>query len=232
MFRLFNLLAILLVAEMAHAATAPLPVSERPRGSKFEWARLRTSGVYWNRHADGDPKLISYIRRSTSLNVEAAMYPVRATSVEDLSVYPFIYCDNIGYLTPEESKNLGEYLRRGGFLFIDACRNSTINPSVPKFLSDQLRVLKSEFPDLRTEEAPPSHEIFSIYFKMTQFPPYHTRPPPRPGFPLLLVYAGDRLISVIGRNGFQCAWASSSDEDLGRRCAQMVANIYVYAITR
>lgn len=214
--------------ERARPAPPP-PGAERFRGGQFQWTRLQTTGVYWNRHSNGDPALLSYLRRATLLKIDPVWHSVRATTVEGLTIYPFIYCDNIRYLAPNEARNLAEYLRRGGFLFIDACRNAAINRNKPRFFEDQLKALSEQFPDLRTEELPPTHEVYSVYFKMKTTPPHHTEDPQRP---MHAVYSGDRLIALIGLTGFQCGWSDVSKAVYAAECAQMMTNIYVYAMTR
>ncbi|MEO6569083.1 MAG: DUF4159 domain-containing protein [Opitutaceae bacterium] len=208
----------------------PPPGIERFRGSQFQFARLQTSGAYWNRHAGGDPALLDYLRRATVLKIDPVFHSVRADSVEALIVYPFIYCDNISYLSRAEAANVAEYLRRGGFLCIDACEFRTINPSIPLFLEAQLAVLKGQFPNLRTEELLPEHEIFSVYFKLKNAPPY--RKARDVLHPTYAVYDGDRLIGLIGLNGMQCGWSDDSAASYSTECGQMMANIYVYAMTR
>src|SRR4051794_33821037 len=76
----------------------PPPSVDRFRGGQFQWARLQTSGVYWNRHANADPALLEFLRRNTTLKIDPVWHSVRASSVEAIAVYPFIYCDNITYL--------------------------------------------------------------------------------------------------------------------------------------
>lgn len=192
--------------------------------------RLQTTGTYWNRHAGADLALTDFLKRSTVLKIEPVSHTVRALSVDDLIVYPFIYCDNVAHLSPFEAANLAEYIRRGGFLCIDACQHVEINPSIPNFLHDQIAVLSAQFPGLRTEEFPPSHEIFSVYFKLPHGPP--RRQTTGELHPNYAVYDGERLIGVISLNDLQCGWSNSSGGVYATECAEMMANIYVYAMTR
>lgn len=212
------------------AADPPPPDIERFRGSQFQWARLRTSGPYWNRHSGADPALLRYLAKATVLKIDPVAHSLRADSVDALIVYPFIYCDNISHLAHVEAANLAEYLRRGGFLCIDACAHRAINPSIPAFLEAQIRVLATHFPNLRIEELLPEHEIFSVYFQLKDPPPYRKANGER--HPTYAVFDGDHLIGVIGLNGMQCGWSDDTAGPYGTECAQMMANIYVYAMTR
>jgi hypothetical protein len=132
-------------------------------------------------------------------------------------------------LSPAETRSLAEYLRRGGFLFIDACGNRAINPDMAVFFGNQAKILAAEFPDLRSEEISSTHEVYSIYFKMTVFPPHSNEDGPRP---MRAVFAGDRVIAIVAFNGFQCAWDGHTNEAHATASAQMVTNIYVFAMTR
>ncbi|MEO6569084.1 MAG: DUF4159 domain-containing protein [Opitutaceae bacterium] len=208
----------------------PRPDIDQFRGNQFQWARLRTSNPYWNRHSGADLALVDYLRRATVLKIDPVWHSVRADSIDDLNVYPFIYCDNIAHLSPFEAANFGEYLRRGGFFCIDACQHVQINRSIPIFLREQIAVLAAQLPKLRTEELSPSHEIFSVFFKLKYGPP--PRKTTGEVHPLQAVYDGERLIGVISLNGLQCGWSDSKGGAYPNECAQMMANIYVYAMTR
>ena len=208
----------------------PPPAIEQFLGNQFQWARLRTSNPYWNRHSGADLALVDYLRRATALKIDPVWHSVRASSIDDLTGYPFIYCDNIAHLAPFEAANFGEYLRRGGLFCIDACQYVAINRSIPVFLREQIAVLAAHFPKLRTEELSSTHEIFSVFFKLTHGPP--PRKTTGEVHPLHAVYDGERLIGVISLNGLQCGWSDSKGGSYPNDCAKMMANIYVYAMTR
>lgn len=229
MLRPIWLLVILLCTAALHGATPAAAPGDRPRGGKFEWARLQTANPYWNRHANGDPALIAYLARVSPLHIDSVWHTVRATTIEALRVYPFIYCENITYMSRAEAANLAEYLRRGGFLFVDMCHNRNINSDAYAFLRDQIKFLKPLFPNLRTEEMPRTHPVYSIHFKMKETPPYWWTQDPQ--YPMYTVFDGERLIGIINLNGFQCGWSDNTAPQ-GPQAAQMMVNIYVYAITR
>jgi hypothetical protein len=240
MIRLILLLAAVVSPALLRAASAPAPETrrsappppsvERFRGGQFQWARLQTNGLYWNRHANAEPALLEYLRRTTVLRIDTVWHSVRATSVETLNVYPFIYTDNITYLTPSETGAMAEYLRRGGFLFIDACHNNTINRSIPAFRQANLKFLQGMFPNLRSEQLPPTHEVYSIYFKMRVTPPYWRSQDPQ--YPMYALFDGDHLIGIMNLTGLQCGWTGDNGADYAAECAQMMTNIYIYAMTR
>jgi hypothetical protein len=217
---------------------AATPGNERFRSSRVEWTRLQTSDKYWNRHSAGDIELLALMRQHTSLTVPREWHSVRATSLSDLCRYPFIYAADISVLTTEESGNLAEYLKRGGFIFIDACIFEKINPDPRVFLERQGKILGKHLPALRMVELPPSHEIFSLYFQMEKGVPM-TRSmgswSMTENFPLRALMLEDRVVGMISLSGLQCGWAGVGiklDSHQAENAMKMATNIYIYAMTR
>jgi hypothetical protein len=230
-------LRLLLLLSLAGGLLAATPAGERFRGGKVEWARLQTASPYWNRHSEFEAGMLSRMRASTSLNIDRDWRSVTASRVEQLCGYPFLYAESIVNLSSAETGNLAEYLRRGGFLLIDACINVQVTPSPDVFLRGQVKRLTEKIPDLRVVPLTPEHEVFSIYFKLTECPP-QTRTPGRnnwsngPTLPLRALYSGERMIGMISLNGYQCGWAGFGGPHTAEDCIHMVTNIYVYAMTR
>lgn len=229
---LFALALVLSVPGLSVRAADRDSPGERFRGGKVEWARLQHGGVYWNRHSESDDSLISFIRSNTTLNIDSTWHAAPARDLAALTQFPFIFTDTLQFLTGPEQDNLAEYLRRGGFVFIDACCNANINPSPEYFLEDHLRILGRMFPDLSVEELKPEHEVYSIYFKMKAYPPQTWSPSWSGGRvnPLRLLRSGDRVIGIMSISALQCGWAVVE----GRSpipAMTMLTNIYVYAIT-
>jgi hypothetical protein len=224
----FSLVLTLLLGCVAHATS---PTADRFRGGRVEWARLATRDDQWARHEGGDEKLLAMMREHSSLDIQPAWVPANAGKLENLCVFPFLFSNTIAPLSDNENRNLAEYLRRGGFLLIDACRNREVTPSTDRFLQAQLAQFKKQFPDLRVVSLEPAHEIFSVYFKMTEFPPWRKTDKFEP---LRAIYAGDRMIALISLVGFHCGWdgAGRTGQTNAADCVQMVTNIYVYAMTR
>jgi hypothetical protein len=127
------------------------------RGGKVEWARLHNPGVYWNRHAEADPELLDFIRRNTTLNIDPVWRAASPKILPDLCNYPFLFTDRVENLPAADARNLAEYLRRGGFLFIDCCCNTGINPSPDAYLANQLKFLQAMLPEAHIEAMPDNH---------------------------------------------------------------------------
>jgi hypothetical protein len=214
----------------------PGSTAQTSPAGKVEWARLKTPNVYWARHSNCDPNLLRFIQNSTTLNIDPKW---RAADVETLSqmcAYPFLFSDGIHSVTdPTALNNIREYLKRGGFLFIDSCINTDINPDPDQFLKDQIEKLKSLLPDIRVEQLPADHEIYHNCFQMAALPHTYMRNIYNPAWArhgLYAVYSGQRLCSLISLSGLQCGWAGMDpDPNHVTECMKMMVNIYVYCVT-
>jgi hypothetical protein len=220
----------LLASSALAAPSPPAPAAITPsNGRTLRWARLHTASPYWDRHAGHDDAVVEMLRRSCGLAFDEDPRSTAATKIEDLCRYPFIYAQSISPLGAEERKNLAEYLRRGGFILIDACRNNDVNPSMEWFLKSQVAQFAKEFPDLKVGKLTPAHGVFSVFFKMRQFPPFRRTDGPEPLYGLV---SGGRMIAIISLNGLQCAWSGYGDSAENEvESLHMVANIYIYAMT-
>jgi hypothetical protein len=207
------------------------------RGGRVGWARIITPNSAWNRHADTDPTLTQFIRRQTSLNLDPTWYSADPASVDQLCTYPLIFTNNLTDITdPVHWKNLAEYVRRGGFIFVDSCINTTITPDPDVFLARHIALMKTIAPGAVVRELPANHDIYRQYFTVADTPPHtfmrniYNQAWARHG--LYGVFAGDRLISLISLSGLQCGWAGTYTRPHAEECMKMVVNIYVYAMTR
>jgi len=215
-------------------AQAPGGSGQDFRGGKVEWARLRNSGQYWNRHAESDPELLDFIRRNSSLNIDTTWQAASGATLAGLCNYPFLFTDRVENLNPTEERNLAEYLKRGGFLFIDCCCNTGINPSPDEYLANQLKFLNGMLPGAKIDPIPESHEVYGLFFRVQRHPPrampgnswMDTR-----AFPLRTIHLGNRLVGMFSMSGLQCAWAHVGSPANAQECLEMMTNIYIYAIT-
>ena len=232
-------LRFLIVALLAGAAGRAAVPMERFRGGKVEWTRLQTSDQYWNRHSNGDGILLSLMRMNTSLNIARIWHAVRADDLEALAAYPFVYAADVSVVSDEEAQNLVEYLKRGGFLFVDCCINKSINKDPRIFLQRQTDLLTRHWPEVRVVELEPKHEVYSIYFRFENGPPM-TREvgswSMKENFPLWTIMVGDRVVGMISLSGLQCAWSGvgvgNGYPDQPIEAMKMATNIYLYAMSR
>lgn len=221
------------------AAPAKSAASDQSPGSKTQWVRLQTSKGEWDRHKNGDIKLLKMMRETTSLTIGAEWKSARATDLPALGAHPFIFSSGIATLTEVEAKNVAEYLKQGGFLLIDACINPTVNRDPRVFLQQQVAMLSSHLPGSLGIELTPEHEIYSVYFKILGGGPvtrakgswsYANQ------FPLYAIKVEKRIVCIISLLGLHCAWDGSGPDsgfpEQPMNAMKMATNVVVFATMR
>jgi Domain of unknown function (DUF4159) len=233
--------SILALLAAAFIAVASSPAGAAPateaRGGRVGWARIITPNSAWNRHAETDPVLTRFIRQQTSLNIDPTWYSANPANVDQLCQYPLIFTNNLTDITnPAHWKNLQEYVRRGGFIFVDSCINTNITRDPDVFLAKHIALMKTIVPAGEVRELPAAHDIYRQYFAMTETPPHtymrNIYDPRWARHGLYGVFEGTRLVSLISLSGLQCGWAGNGESGHAEECMKMTVNIYVYAMTR
>jgi hypothetical protein len=201
------------------------------------WARLKTASLSWHRHAGSDPYLLRFIRDDAKLNIDPVWHSADVEKIDQMCAYPFLFSEGLHHVVdPTGLANLKEYYQRGGFIFIDSCINTTVNPDPDEFLQAQIDTIHSILPDARVERLPDDHPIYHNCFDMKDGLPHtymaNEYNPQWAKHGLYAVYSGNRLISIISLSGLQCGWdRMNPDPDHVTNCMKMMVNIYVYALT-
>jgi hypothetical protein len=223
------MLLVLLLAVRPSAAGD----EESLRGEQVGWARLKTPGNEWRRHATGDPVLMRFLRAKTSLNIDPTWYVADVENLDEMCQYPLLFAQSIQKVADERGRaNLAEYVRRGGFLLIDACINPNITPDPNQFFKVQTQVLQEILPEARIVALPNDHPIFHSFFHFPNGAP-HTEDAPawsRLGF--YGIEIGSRMVGLISFSGLQCGWDGMKRQTPGHDvvCMRMLVNIYIYAM--
>lgn len=226
----------LAVATGVAAAERPAPRAE-PRGGRVGWARLITPNTAWRRHAEADTVLSNFIRSQTSINIDPTWYSADPAQLDQLCRFPLIFTNNLTDIrNPGHLANVAEYMRRGGFLFVDACINTTITPDPDAFLQRHTETLTRMFPQAKIRMLPPNHEIYGRYFAMKETPPHSYMDsvfsPRWHRHGLYGVFDDERMLGLLSLSGLQCGWAGTQVPGNAPECMKMTVNIYVYAMTR
>lgn len=158
---------------------------------EFVFARLqcsnRDSWDYWpdyypfnppwhHDYPSSDRYFIGLLQELTSIRVTPDAYKIVRLDSDEIYKYPFLYLSEPGFmeLNGREIRNLGEYLRRGGFIMADDFRT-------PNYLHgpDELEVLrhylKLAVPEYRFQRLDLSHPIFHTFYDIQTLemkPPY------------------------------------------------------------
>lgn len=219
--RTFALVATLLLAVAAAAA-------EAPRGGRVGWGRLITESSSWSVHDGNDPILTAFIREQTSLNIDPTCYPVDPRDLDKLCAYPFVFTNNLANVRdPKRLENLREYLKRGGFIYIDRCVNPSYCPDQEPFYAQHIELFARFLPGSEVREIPEDHAMYRSYFSLSAEKMHG----PRNGHSRIYgVYLDGRMVVLLSLANFQCGWPNSPTRRAND--LQMIANIYVYAMTR
>jgi hypothetical protein len=186
------------------------------------------AGGDWYANPTSLTNLIAFCNKNlgTKLNEEYATVEVGSP---DLFNYPFIHLTGHGNVvfSPQEVKNLRDYLISGGFLHIDD--NYGINTYIR-------REMKKVFPELDFVELPFSHEIYHQKFSFPNGLPKIHEHDGKPAQGFGLIFEG-RLVCFYS---YECdlgdGWEDQSvhkDSDaLRQKALQMGANLVQYVFMK
>jgi hypothetical protein len=218
---------------------------DRLRGDRVGWARLKTPSPQWKRHAGADPVLTRFFRDETTLNIDAVWYVADVENLDELCRYPLLFSQGVGVITGKSGRaNLAEYIRRGGFVLVDACHDIRVTPDFDAFLQQQIEFYAVALPEAQIVTLPPTHDVYRCHFQIPDGKPPHTfmnnvYDPRKARHGLYGVMLGSRLAGIISLCGWQCGWDHVTEypspspagvEDAA--CMRMVVNIYIYAMTQ
>jgi hypothetical protein len=158
---------------------------------EFVFARLacsnRESWMYWPNYWPDNPPwhhdfpssdefLVGLLHELTGVRVTPNSYKIVQLSSDEVFKYPFLYLSEPGFLTlnEKEIKNLGEYIRRGGFIMADDFRTAAYLHG-PEELEVLRYYLKRALPERELVQIDLSHPIFHSFFDIHTLkmnPPY------------------------------------------------------------
>src|SRR5206468_3914644 len=181
-------LAILVfLAALAGRAVPDAP----PKGSEFVFARVqfteREYRMYWLEepwHHDypfSDTFFLSMLHEATGVHVTPDSYKIVQLASPEIFKYPFLYISEPGFmeLTTKEIANLGEYIRRGGFIMADDFRTAGYLRG-PEELEVLRGYLKRAVPERELVRLDARHPIFHSLYNINTLdmdPPYGKETP-------------------------------------------------------
>ena len=184
---------------------------------------------------------MKFLRANTSLNLESSWQVADVERLEQMCAYPLLFSQGVDKVISLTGRaNIAEFIRRGGFLLIDACIDDRITPDPDIFLAKQKELLAAELPEAHVEALPSAHQVYQCYFQIPDHKPpythtyYYKRDDPRwTKHGLYAIRLGSRTAGIITLSGLQCGWARVGappplDHDIA--CMKMLVNIYVLAM--
>jgi len=149
---------------------------------EFVFARLacsnRDSWQYWPNYWPNNPPwhhdfpssdrfFIGLVHELTGVRVTSDSYKIVQLDSPDIFKYPFLYLSEPGFLAlnNKEIANLGEYIRRGGFIMADDFRTAQYlhGPEELEVLRDYL---KRAVPERELVRLDLSHPVFHSFFEI------------------------------------------------------------------
>ncbi len=182
-------------------------------------------GGDWYSNPTALPNLIEFTNKNVKTNIKKVPNTVTVGST-DIFNYPIVFLTGHGnvFFSEEEAKNLRNYLISGGFLHISD------NYGLDKFIR---RELKKVFPELKFQEIPKNHLIYSQTFTFKNGIPKiheHNKKAPQ-GFGLF--YEG-RLICFYDyetdlSDGWEDTIVHNNPKEVREKALKMGSNIIEYA---
>jgi hypothetical protein len=127
-------------------------------------------------YPDADEFIVALVHELTGIRIQSDGYKIVELSNPEIFDYPFLYLSEPGFLAlnQTEIENLGEYIRRGGFIMADDFRTAAYLGG-PEELDVLRSYLKRALPERELVKLDMRHEIFHSFYdidtlKMT--PPY------------------------------------------------------------
>jgi hypothetical protein len=127
-------------------------------------------------YPDSDEFFIGLVHELTGIRVKPDGYKIVELSSPEIFEYPFMYLSEPGFmvLNEKEIANLGEYIRRGGFIMADDFRSAAYLGG-PEELEVLRGYLKRAVPERDLVRLDLKHEIFHNFFQIATLnmkPPY------------------------------------------------------------
>jgi hypothetical protein len=205
----------------------------RLRAERVGWARLATTNPDWQIHSDRDGALAQFIRNNTSLDISTSASAANPARLEQLCCHPFIYAKDLRRIgDAAQLANIGEYLRRGGFMCIDPCATESVNPDMEVFLRDNIAIFNRMLPGARIQKLPATHGVYTCYFKLSRADVYTADMGNQArcaNYELYGVSVDERMVAILSMYGLQCGWPQTPLRTAG--CMKFILNLYVYAMT-
>ncbi len=127
-------------------------------------------------YPSSDEFLVALLHELTGVRVTPKSYEIVQLSSADIFKYPFLYLSEPGFLTlnNKEIANLGEYIRRGGFIMADDFRAAAYLRG-PEELEVLRYYLKQAVPERELVRLDLTHPIFHSFYDIDTLkmePPY------------------------------------------------------------
>ncbi len=181
----------------------------------------------WFYHPAGDIRVVEYLRRNTDLNTMQEWNIVDVDRLDQMCEFPLLFLSGKGAiaLNERQKENLREYLKRGGFLFVDDCV-ALRQPREDIFFRSVNRLVSELLPGVELRQLKRDHPVFHCYYDIRGWT--HMQ---GVNNGLWGAWYEGRLVMLTNSSDLHCAWAGFHFSLRQRTAAfQMAANIFVYVM--
>jgi hypothetical protein len=207
----------------------PAGFKDGKRGGRVYFVRLKYGNASaWGAHAEGTRRLMAFMNQYFPCETDS--WPMTATEMRNRYMnkgaqptFLYIYCDETFTLSIGEAEVLREYLKRGGFLFMDSRPEFAIRDLVSSELAKLL-------PGYRLGTLPGSHPINSFLFALST-PGVGENVIDRKNYG---VAKDGRLVVFYTMGNFSHLYSefASNSDDYIKAQYQMGANVMLYGIRK
>jgi hypothetical protein len=202
--------------------------------SDFVFATAQYDSGDWDSAPLVPPNIIDTVARYTSIDV-APTGAIVSLASEDLFRFPLVYLT--GHLpvrfTEAERRNVSEFARRGGTLFVDD-HNHDIDGAFHKTATEEIARAVGPLVEL-----PNDHELYRAFFTFADGPPTTSHELNGWGDNLvhkhlLAAMRGDRIAVLYSNKDYSSEWGYHPDNKrfLAVDNTKFAVNVVVYALTR
>jgi hypothetical protein len=130
------------------------------------WPQYYPDNPPWHHdYPYSDELLVGLLHEMTGIRVSPKAYKIVRLDSDEIFKYPFLYLSEPGFmvLNDKEIANLGEYIRRGGFIMADDFRTAAYLHG-PEELEILKYYLKLAVPERQLERLDITHPVFHSFF--------------------------------------------------------------------
>jgi len=130
------------------------------------WPHYFPENPPWHHdYPSSDEFITGLLHELTNVRVAPDSFKIVSLDSDEVFKYPFLYLSEPGFLdlSDKEIRNLGEYIRRGGFIMVDDFRDEEFLPSWDE-LAVLRNTLKRALPERDLVRLDLSHPVFHSFF--------------------------------------------------------------------
>ena len=155
----------------------------------------------WDHHRRSTQNLTMAVEKAWARDLSWQTIDVASADITDLLEAPVLFLSGADGLdlTPEQKKNLKQYVEQGGFIFAEACNGNGCDGA--QFDADFRALMRELFPDSELRKLPPDH---AVWYAEKPVNPQHL--PDDPEFWLWGLDACCRTSVIYCPRSLSCYW--------------------------